>query len=483
MVVLMVTAPSAQAAFPGDNGKIAYVSGIEIHTMDPDGTNQTNLLGDNPYEDFPTWSPDGARIAFIGDVNLMTMNADGTGRTFAPDSGESYDYSPAWSPDGTKLLVDVYVFATWEEPPYEYWDVEVFDFNANSRYGSPLGAFDTSSSPAWSPNGSKIAVNGIATVNPDGNVRTPLTSGSDWDPDWSPDGSKIVFYRYQAGVSEIYVVNANGTGLTQLTNNSVSDYSPVWSPDGSKIAFTSNEDGDTEIFVMGADGSNRTQLTNNSGQDYSPDWQPLLRGYPRPKGATPTRVPLVPVFAPCTSPNSTHGAPLSFSSCNPPEPASASVFVGGNDGILPAKSIGSVVLKTLGIMGPPDDADVRIEARITNVMNTSDRSDYTGELRLELPLRITDRFNAPHPNVTGPGTVADTSFFATVPCAATADPTLGAACTLSSTTDAILPGTAREGGRAVWALGQVKLHDGGPDADAETAGDNGLLAVQGLFIP
>ncbi len=152
---------------------------------------------------------------------------------------------------------------------------------------------------------------------------------------------------------------------------------------------------------------------------------------------------------------------------------------------MPARSIGSVALKALAFTpGPEDDADVSIDVRITHVLNASDHADYAGELRLELPLRITDRFNRPHPNVTGPGTVADTSFFATVPCAATpADPLTGSTCELSSTADALLPGTVRQGARAVWGLGQVRLHDGGADGDAETGGDNSLLAVQGVFVP
>ena len=80
--------------------------------------------------------------------------------------------------------------------------------------------------------------------------------------------------------------------------------------------------------------------------------------------------------------------------------------------------------------------------------------------------------------------VADTSLYATVPCTTTpADSLTGSTCALTSTADGILPATVREGARAVWGLGQVRLHDGGADGDAETAGDNSLLAVQGLFIP
>jgi hypothetical protein len=278
-------------------------------------------------------------------------------------------------------------------------------------------------------------------------------------------------------------VNADGSGLVRLTNNGFSDDAPAWSPDGTKIVFHSNADGDYEIFVMDANGGNRTQLTHNTRGDSVPDWQPILRGYPRPKGATPMRVPLVPAFEPCTSPNSTHGAPLSYGSCAPPVPESGSAFVGVGDGDPAlAKSIGSVRLRTLS-NSSFDNADVGIDVAITNVMKTSDRSDYTGELRLELPLRITDRFNKPAPSGYGPGTVSDASFFATVPCSPTTDTTLGSACTLSTTADTLLPATVRGGARAIWALGQIRLQDGGVDGDADTPADNEQFAVQGVFAP
>jgi hypothetical protein len=480
LVGLLAFAPRSLAAFPGQNGKIVFEEALvhDIYTINPDGTGLTNLTpGSTDFEGDPAWSPDGARIAFTGDLQMLrAMNADGSGRTTF--QSYQYDYNPAWSPDGSKILVDDEYERTWEEPPDWYWEVHIHDANTGASGPYGLGWGDRPSEPAWSPDGKKIAVSGFGIAI----GGTQLTTDRyDQHPNWSPDGSKLVFQRRLPEGEEIYVVNADGTGLTRLTNNSTADYGPAWSPDGTRIVFSSDE----KIYVMDADGGNRTPLTDSSVVAVAPDWQPILRGYPRPKGATPMRVPLVPALKPCTSPNSTHGAPLSHGSCTPPVPEATSAFIGIGDGNpAPAKSIGSVRLAALvGAAGPPDDADVKLDVSITNVMNTSDRSDYTGELRLELPLRLTDRQNYPDPHVFGPGTLTDTSFFATVPCAPTAGPTLGSVCTLSSTADAILPALVREGARAIWALDEVKVHDGGPDGDADTPADNELFAVQGLFVP
>ncbi len=139
----------------------------------------------------------------------------------------------------------------------------------------------------WPPTTGRIAfttdINAvweIHSVNPDGTDLRQVTRdvhvrGGDFFPAWSPDGWKIAFGRLGGvkGRITIYVVNADGTGLTALTDGTGNDHEPSWSPDGSKIVFASERDGSAGIFVMNADGTGLQQLTS-SGYAYSPQWLP-----------------------------------------------------------------------------------------------------------------------------------------------------------------------------------------------------------------
>ncbi|MDT7947456.1 MAG: hypothetical protein RQ897_03795 [Thermoflexus sp.] len=85
---------------------------------------------------------------------------------------------------------------------------------------------------------------------------------------------RIAFASKRDGNWEIYVMNADGSGQTNLTNNPAEGWRPAWSPDGRHIAFTSYRDGNGEIYVMNADGSGQTNLTNNPAEDGIPAWSP-----------------------------------------------------------------------------------------------------------------------------------------------------------------------------------------------------------------
>jgi subtilisin family serine protease len=234
-----------------------------------------------------------------------------------------------------------------------------------------------------------------------------------------------------------------------------------------------------EVTVTGLPTTGQTiyfaeRATDDSGNTGLIARAILIKGYPRPKGATPLRAALAIAYKPCTSPNRMHGGPLSTGSCNPPQQASNQLTVGTLDANgRAANAIGSVRYDVkLG--------DVRIAVSMTDVRKQSDLSDYTGQLQADQTLRITDRQNGP--SQTEPATVQDASFPLTVPCGATASTTVGSTCAVTTTADSLVPGVLTDGNRTIWELGQVKLFDGGADGLAGTQ-PNTLFADEGLFVP
>src|SRR5205823_1190404 len=91
-------------------------------------------------------------------------------------------------------------------------------------------------------------------------------------PSGRPAAGQIAFTTDRDGNPEIYVMNADGAGLRNLTNNPDNDGLPDWSPDGTRIAFRSDRDGNAEIYVMNADGSGLRNLSNNPSLDLEPTW-------------------------------------------------------------------------------------------------------------------------------------------------------------------------------------------------------------------
>ena len=93
-------------------------------------------------------------------------------------------------------------------------------------------------------------------------------------PCWSPDGSRILFPSDRDGNREIYLMNADGSELKNLTNHPATDDHSLWSPDGSKIVFSSERDGNKEIYLMNSDGSHPFRVTENTAYDGFPSWSP-----------------------------------------------------------------------------------------------------------------------------------------------------------------------------------------------------------------
>lgn len=142
--------------------------------------------------------------------------------------------------------------------------------------------------PSWSPDRTKIvfsrAIGGVLTLmvmTVDGSWNS--THGAGYFARWSPDGTKIAFQRHvNGGVPQVFVMNADGSGVQQLTSHPFGGYVPGWSPDSKKIVYAAAPDGgsggQSEIWVMNANGVNPHQVTSCtsngmkcSGADWHPD--------------------------------------------------------------------------------------------------------------------------------------------------------------------------------------------------------------------
>lgn len=260
------------AAYPGGNGKLAFVSDRDdfsgIYVMNPDGSGMNDLaLAFPDYLGEPVWSPNGNTIAFINDSDgvIRVMNADGSGKTTL-----AVGRSPTWSPDGARIAYIGYASG---------WGVYVMDADGTDQ--TKLYDASPTLNPealAWSPDGAALVVSGtdgIRLANADGSGGITFL-GQGANANWSPDGMRIVFARSDGGDSEIHVMDRDGTDVVPITNNDVSDNFPAWSPDGTKIAFeTESDDGYDVIAVVDVDGSGLRILTPHFSTNTQPDWQPL----------------------------------------------------------------------------------------------------------------------------------------------------------------------------------------------------------------
>jgi hypothetical protein len=489
-VVLIATAlpAPALAAFPGQNGKIAFVgsTGFQtgIATVNPDGSERTQLTS-NSSDLAPTWSPDGTRIAFMRErpepcdtdpcgYDTWVMNADGSGAALAiPDA-----WSPTWSPRGDKI-------AFMARVPNFDWSLWVANTDGSERtqiFAPPditeLGL------PAWSPSGQEIAFQydgppevfcefddcvtfhpmRVGAISPAGGSMRDIDYGL--RPAWSPNGSRIAFvtatdHDTTEPPGYIGVMNADGSARQLLADGG----NPAWSPDGTKIVFSG-------LQVMNSDGSGRTTVGEPQIGGLDPDWQPIpYPGYARPKSAPSVRVSLVPAFTLCTSPNREHGPPLAYGSCNPPAPESGELTLGtGAEGFVRYRAV----------VGSPatlaDDADIAVRVQISDVREPATSADYAGAVRAESIVRIVDRGSG------GPATVVDVLFPLLTQCTPTQEETVGSDCSLNTTLDALIPDAIAEGRRTVLQVDQVSVADGGPDADPWTE-PNTVLLRQGVFVP
>jgi Tol biopolymer transport system component len=303
--------------------------GIEVFSVNPDGTSNTQLTNVNPLQAGLfgiKWSPDGTKIAFSlsnaggTEVYLYVMNADGTGQTKVSSGIWGGIYGVSWSPDSSKIA---YVGSADGGSTFN-----IFSVNADGSGDAQLTTSDTDACPIWSPTNNKIAFisvrdgnSEIYTMDINGTNQTNISNNSDNDGNYtspmvnafcsyeiSPDASKIIFSTNRDNPSgpttELYSMSMTGSNQTRLTTSpdDVMNILPHFSPDGSKLLYGSNatdpgNNGDgVEIYTMTSTGGGQTQLTNDGlgnvkynsnialGYDWSPDGTQIVFGSKRGGG-------------------------------------------------------------------------------------------------------------------------------------------------------------------------------------------------------
>jgi TolB protein len=295
---------------------------FEFYVMNADGSGLRNLTSELGLEGsqggpscpfpYPEWSPNWRELALArvrsADCRsqIYVVNADGSERRWLTRSPHR-DGDLAWSPDGRRIAF-VRIRGHLNGHFGGRADIYVVNADGNELHrlahgiapalqaGAPSPGF--ASHPAWSPDGRRIAFvsnrdgnHDIFVVNADGGGLRNLTRSRRkrnrlewWGPDgprWSPDGREIAFRSDRDGNDEIYVVNADGTELRRLTHNSKSDGGPLWSPDGRRILFWRSSQGygfRGDVWVMNADGSAQRNLTRSATHPFATDswpaWSP-----------------------------------------------------------------------------------------------------------------------------------------------------------------------------------------------------------------
>ena len=294
-----VPAPAIAAPTPSATGShiIAFNSARSgkdniyvLDTAQPETV--IDLTKDGPGDDFsPAWSPDGQQIAFTalrsGVWRIYSMNADGSNlRQLTQGRDDALD--PAWSPDGKQIAYATKVCGFFALEGL--CNLQIFVMQADCSAPRQLtNGHNDNFNPKWSPDGQRISFQSkpydpinnaseIYVVNADGtgSHRLLAQSMNAKDANWAPDGLELVFAGKldPKGVFQIFTVSLQGTGLRQVTQTGSNETEPAFSPDGKQIVFVSHRTGSNNLFIMQADGSGQTHLTKTPADNNSPAWRP-----------------------------------------------------------------------------------------------------------------------------------------------------------------------------------------------------------------
>ncbi|NWF65236.1 MAG: PD40 domain-containing protein [Chloroflexi bacterium] len=224
-----------------------------------------------PQPAFNDTPPPAGKIAFTCYVNqidqICLLNADGSGRAQLTNLKATAFY-PSVSPDGQTIY-----FSSRDSGNYEIYSIDIFGNNLQ-KLTNGIGALYA---PELSPNGEWIVFtkngDGLWKMRPDGSDVKRITNRDDIDPSWSPDGAMISFASSRAGARQLFVMNADGSNIRQVTDLTNMGGRNTWSPDGTRLAFYRGEQGNRNIYIINVDGAGLVKLTDG-GDNLGPSWSP-----------------------------------------------------------------------------------------------------------------------------------------------------------------------------------------------------------------
>lgn len=271
-----------------------------VFAMNPDGSNERQVTFDPQVQAHSNLSPNGATVVYSQvNVDGSTISAVGLagGAAVVLNKGSNWSLVPNYSPDGSRIAFtsdrdgnyEIYTMAadgtdvrqlTFTDAPIQHVGPKYSPDGTRLLYAKDEGGIDSATrQDLW-----------VMPVN--GGPETRLTSGiNDRESRaWSPDGRRIVTQSVESGVGQLFVLNADGSGLRQITNipkgapvfspggifpSMSGAVTPTWSPDGEWIAFASNHEGNYDIYLIRPDGSDLRRLTNTPQAELSVGWGKL----------------------------------------------------------------------------------------------------------------------------------------------------------------------------------------------------------------
>lgn len=225
----------------------------------------------------PSWSPDSQQIAFFREkagqpADLFVMRADGGDVRQLTKTAKASEGYPSFSPDGRTIAYESDAVGG----NFDIWLMDATGFNPRRITTSP--ARDVA--PSWSPDGAAIVFMSdrdnpefdIYTMTADGGDVQRLTTGhTNWFPQYSPDGTRLAMHTGR----DVHVLDLATRRITRLTTDPANGMFPSWSPDGLRLVFMSWRHGVTQLFMMNADGSAQRQVASAPrGSSIDPRWSP-----------------------------------------------------------------------------------------------------------------------------------------------------------------------------------------------------------------